>query len=38
MQAGRGVTPPPGSMSEKPYSLFMDIYAASAAPICASMD
>ena len=25
---GRGVTPPPGSMSDKPYSLFMDVYAA----------
>jgi acetyl-CoA acetyltransferase len=28
MRVGEGVTPPPGSLSEKPYSLFMDIYAA----------
>jgi acetyl-CoA acyltransferase len=28
MRVGAGVTPPSGSMSEKPYSLFMDIYAA----------
>ncbi|WP_332852166.1 thiolase family protein [Duganella sp. S19_KUP01_CR8] len=25
---GDGVTPPPGSMSERPYSVFMDVYAA----------
>ena len=25
---GRGITPPPGSVSPKPYSVFMDIYAA----------
>ena len=25
---GEGVVPPPGSMSEKPYSVFMDVYAA----------
>ncbi|MCC6479651.1 MAG: thiolase family protein [Sphingomonadaceae bacterium] len=25
---GEGVTPPPGSMSDKPYSVFMDVYAA----------
>lgn len=25
---GRGITPPPGSVSTKPYSVFMDIYAA----------
>jgi acetyl-CoA acetyltransferase len=25
---GEGVTPPPGTMSERPYSVFMDIYAA----------
>lgn len=24
---GAGVAPPPGSMSDKPYSLFMDVYA-----------
>lgn len=28
LQMGRGITPPPGSMSDKPYSVFMDIYAA----------
>lgn len=27
-QLGDGVSPPPGSVSEKPYSLFMDVYAA----------
>ena len=25
---GAGVTPPPGTVSEKPYSVFMDVYAA----------
>jgi acetyl-CoA acetyltransferase len=25
---GEGVVPPPGSMSERPYSVFMDVYAA----------
>ena len=25
---GEGVTPPPGTMSERPYSVFMDVYAA----------
>jgi acetyl-CoA acetyltransferase len=25
---GAGVVPPPGTMSEKPYSVFMDVYAA----------
>ena len=25
---GQGVTPPPGTVSEKPYSVFMDVYAA----------
>ena len=25
---GAGVTPPPGTMSERPYSVFMDVYAA----------
>ncbi len=25
---GDGVTPPPGSMSDRPYSVFMDVYAA----------
>ncbi len=25
---GAGMTPPPGTMSEKPYSVFMDVYAA----------
>lgn len=28
LEMGRGITPPPGSMSDKPYSVFMDIYAA----------
>ncbi len=28
MEMGRGIEPPPGTMSEKPYSVFMDIYAA----------
>lgn len=28
LQMGRGIVPPPGSMSDKPYSVFMDIYAA----------
>ena len=27
LEMGRGVEPPPGSRSEKPYSVFMDIYA-----------
>lgn len=25
---GEGITPPPGSISERPYSVFMDVYAA----------
>ena len=25
---GAGITPPPGTMSERPYSVFMDVYAA----------
>ena len=28
LQLGEGVTPPPGTTSEKPYSVFMDVYAA----------
>lgn len=28
LEMGRGIVPPPGSVSDKPYSLFMDIYAA----------
>jgi len=28
LDMGHGITPPPGSMSDKPYSVFMDIYAA----------
>ena len=28
MEMGRGIEPPPGTMSTKPYSVFMDIYAA----------
>jgi len=28
LQMGHGIKPPPGSMSAKPYSVFMDIYAA----------
>jgi len=28
LRMGRGIEPPPGSMSNKPYSVFMDIYAA----------
>lgn len=28
MAMGDGVVPPPGSMSERPYSVFMDVYAA----------
>ena len=28
MALGEGVAPPPGTMSERPYSVFMDIYAA----------
>ncbi len=28
MAMGEGVLPPPGTMSEKPYSVFMDVYAA----------
>ncbi|MGO9172057.1 MAG: thiolase family protein [Rhodomicrobium sp.] len=28
IEMGRGVDPPPGTMSPKPYSVFMDIYAA----------
>lgn len=28
LEMGQGITPPPGTMSDKPYSVFMDIYAA----------
>lgn len=28
IELGKGVTVPPGSMSDKPYSVFMDVYAA----------
>lgn len=28
MALGEGVTPPPGTVSDKPYSVFMDVYAA----------
>jgi len=28
LRMGHGIEPPPGSMSSKPYSVFMDIYAA----------
>ncbi len=28
LELGKGVTPPPGTMSDKPYSVFMDVYAA----------
>lgn len=28
LEFGAGVDPPPGSMSERPYSVFMDVYAA----------
>lgn len=28
LELGQGVEPPPGTMSTKPYSLFMDVYAA----------
>lgn len=28
LELGRGITPPPGTMSERPYSIFMDVYAA----------
>jgi len=28
LQLGEGVEPPPGTTSEKPYSVFMDVYAA----------
>ena len=28
MAIGEGVVPPPGTMSERPYSVFMDVYAA----------
>jgi acetyl-CoA acetyltransferase len=28
MALGAGVVPPPGTMSERPYSVFMDVYAA----------
>jgi acetyl-CoA acetyltransferase len=28
MKLGEGVEPPPGTMSDKPYSVFMDVYAA----------
>lgn len=28
MQLGEGVDPPPGTTSDKPYSVFMDVYAA----------
>lgn len=28
LEMGKGVEPPPGTMSERPYSVFMDVYAA----------
>ena len=28
MELGHGIEPPPGTMSERPYSVFMDVYAA----------
>jgi acetyl-CoA acetyltransferase len=28
IELGRGIEPPPGTMSTKPYSVFMDVYAA----------
>jgi len=28
LELGRGIEPPPGTVSDKPYSVFMDIYAA----------
>ncbi len=28
LELGRGIEPPPGSMSPRPYSVFMDVYAA----------
>jgi acetyl-CoA acetyltransferase len=28
LELGEGIEPPPGSMSDKPYSVFMDVYAA----------
>ncbi len=28
LELGTGIQPPPGTMSEKPYSVFMDVYAA----------
>jgi len=28
LELGRGIDPPPGSMSARPYSVFMDVYAA----------
>lgn len=28
LELGRGVDPPPGTMSDSPYSIFMDVYAA----------
>lgn len=28
LQLGQGIEPPPGTTSEKPYSVFMDVYAA----------
>ncbi|WP_109807161.1 thiolase family protein [Sphingosinithalassobacter portus] len=28
MALGEGIVPPPGTMSDKPYSVFMDVYAA----------
>jgi len=28
LQLGKGIEPPPGSTSDKPYSVFMDVYAA----------
>ncbi|MES2262579.1 MAG: thiolase family protein [Pseudomonadota bacterium] len=30
LEMGKGIVPPPGTMSPKPYSVFMDIYAAMA--------
>lgn len=28
LEMGQGIEPPPGTMSERPYSVFMDVYAA----------
>ena len=27
LNMGHGIVPPPGSVSDKPYSVFMDVYA-----------